>query len=126
MTLTELLKIDSTFITARRAPGLRYAERLWAEAGRPTESTELAEFLESVLTKCVSLGIAYPPILLKRKKQILRGEFKPQPPAGTGPASADPPGACAKCHGRGHHVRGFSGSLCMACLGTGRTRVETQ
>lgn len=125
MTLTDLLKIDQTRVGARHAPGLRFAERLWMDAGKPTEAGPLADFIESVLSRCGKLQITYPPILLKRKKQVERGEFRLEPVDRAGAAASVQsvaPGVCSKCGGVGHHAGRFSSSLCMTCLGTGLAR----
>jgi len=77
-TLAELLEIDSQLVGGKATPGLRFAERLWEQSDAVDEQ-QVADFLEEVLRKCTGLLLPYPAILLKRKKQIERGEFRVTP-----------------------------------------------
>lgn len=125
MTLIELLKIERDGMDAASLSGLRFAERIWAEMGRPIEREILVRFLESFLARCVAVQIRYPKILLRRKKEIERGDF--QLKSALLPASVPlEPGACPRCGGRGFTCGpgADTGSLCMACLGTGRRKVS--
>jgi hypothetical protein len=119
MTLTRLLGIKVELLPPESRGGVQLAERVWSEMGCPTGVQALSDLLESVIERSARNGIFYPPILLKRKKQLERGTWKPEPP------SCDPQGSsnlaagpnCPDCGGNGYIVRpgGGSGSLCMRC-----------
>lgn len=120
MTLTGLLKIDTGRIPLKHTDGLGYAEAMWREAKQPSEPQALAEFLEADLRNCVSLAITYPPVILLRRRQLLRGDFLAEP------FEPDPPepkplprGNCPTCGGTGFRVGRYSGSVCVQCTGKG-------
>ena len=75
--LTSLLEIDSNFLKPEHATALGLAERAWAQAGKPSGCAQLIQFLEDVLTACEQNGHEYPPILLRRKKELIRGTWQP-------------------------------------------------
>ena len=78
MTLTRLLEIDRALLTLDESRGLALAELLWNRAGRPAETGALCRALENILGACQSEGLRYPPILLRRKKELERGAWAPQ------------------------------------------------
>jgi hypothetical protein len=122
MTLTELLKVDLSLIGRSHLPGLRFAERVWQSNGRPSEGKALEDFLEAVIEESKKVGILYPAVLLKRLKGLRCGEFRPEPLAQPATDAQAEPGACSRCRGWGFtwSPGGATGSLCPACLGSGR------
>jgi len=129
MSLRRLLELNRELVRPEAHESLDLAERIWIARGSPEDPEELAEALEVVLQRCVNRGINYAPILLKRKKQLESGQWKPRtgdPPAhavpGT-PASASMPGACPHCNGSGWYQHGGMGHLCpcRAWLSWGKT-----
>jgi hypothetical protein len=115
MTLTRLLEINRSLIEPQDERSLYLTEGLWIEAGSPTERVELLGFLETALQRLVKEGVGYPPVLLKRKKQLDRREWKPRDITQSPDKSAPHVGSgCLKCGGLGYWTRkdGRSGSLC--------------
>jgi len=112
MTLTGLLEIDRALLTPDESRGLALAELLWNRAGRPAETVALCRALESILGACRSEGLRYPPILLRRKKELERAAWAPQPAHEQEAAAGEP--ACALCGGTGTipNPGGLSGRLC--------------
>jgi hypothetical protein len=110
VTLTHLLEIEQKWVSWEVQRSLQEAERLWRERGSPTEPGPLEELLERVLTACQREGIPYAAVLLKRKRQLGRGEWKPRPASGV--ASAADPFAgiregdpnCPRCQGSGYII----------------------
>jgi len=107
MTLTRLLEIEQKWVSWEEQRSLQVAERFWIERGRPTEPRSLEDLLERVLTACQRQGIPYAPVLLKRKRQLGRGEWKPR--LGSQPVSGNPFAGihegdpnCPRCRGSGH------------------------
>jgi hypothetical protein len=111
MTLTRLLEIDRSLLDANDQRSMALAERMWVEAGMPSEPSLLAVALEQILRSLVEIGVGYPPILLKRKKQLDRQEWKPAP---TATAALSPQvTTCAKCRGSGLvELPNGSGTFC--------------
>jgi hypothetical protein len=112
MTLTRLLEIDRALLTFDESRGLALAELLWNRAGRPAEIGALCRALENILSACQSEGLRYPPILLRRKKELERAAWAPQ--AADEPEGAAGEPACALCGGTGSipNPGGLSGRLC--------------
>jgi hypothetical protein len=79
----------------------------------------LSTVLKTTLDRCKAKGITYPRVLLLRKGQLARGEWKPASVQQNGRTWTPPAGACAKCGGTGVMVRpgGMSGSLCPCGAG---------
>jgi hypothetical protein len=123
MTLTHLLRIDRKLVRRECEKGLYLAERIWSEAGQPTERRLLCDTLEVILDRCMASGVLFPPVLLKRKKELERGTWKPDLP-GTGNISLSPETGsdCPECRGTGYVVRagGGSATLCK-CAAWKRT-----
>jgi hypothetical protein len=113
MTLTRLLEIDRALLTHDENRGLALAELLWSRAGRPSEANALCRALEKILGACQSEGLRYPPILLRRKKELERAAWAPQAPEEDQEAAAGEP-ACVLCGGTGSipNPGGLSGRLC--------------
>ncbi len=114
-TLVRLLEIDRSLLDFEDEHGLAVAERLWVEGGMPAEPSQLCAILEKILRRLVEEGIGYPRILLKRKKQLDRQEWKPRmlsPSAQSGPKASG--NGCPHCRGTGLRVApgGMSASLC--------------
>ena len=78
MTLTKLLEIDHRFLRVEDEMGLAFAEKLFSAAGAPTRGRALIEALENVLVACKRESLVYPPIILRRKKELQRGTWRPQ------------------------------------------------
>lgn len=112
MTLTRLLEIDRALLTADENRGLALAELLWNRAGRPAETGALCRVLENILGACQSEGLRYPPILLRRKKELERAAWAPQAADEVEAAAGEP--ACILCGGTGSipNPGGLSGRLC--------------
>jgi len=128
MTLTELLKIDLTRLSKDSSRGLRYAENLWREEGCPTKSEQVVNFLENAVQRCVNLKLSYPPIFLRRKTEILCGQFHVARPSQSKPLPGVPAeeGKCKRCRGLGFtFTPGGGGTLCVPCLGRGVVRPES-
>lgn len=83
MTLTSLLEIQPQCLTDLDERSLCAAEELWRRAGSPKEPAKLCEAIETILNELVNMGLGYPKILLRRKKELERGDWGPrQAPAG--------------------------------------------
>lgn len=89
--LTDVLEIDFKLLKCEHNAAMDIAERAWAEAGRPTAPADMIEFIEKVLIACRSCGYEYPPILLRRKKEMIRGTWRPRMQAGGITSSSAPP-----------------------------------
>lgn len=114
MTLTRLLEIDRALLTSDESRGLALAELLWNRAGRPAETGALCRALENILGACQSEGLRYPPILLRRKKELERAAWAPQAPNEAEAEAAAGEPACTLCGGAGSipNPGGLSGRLC--------------
>jgi len=112
MTLTRLLEIDRALLNPDEQRGLALAECLWDRAGRPTEAAALCPTLEAILGACCREGLRYPPILLRRKKELERRAWAPRARAEPSGSPGDP--GCALCGGVGSipNPDGRSGRLC--------------
>jgi hypothetical protein len=116
LTLTRLLEIKLSFLPYQEEKVLSVADRIWREHGAPTDPEPLSEAIEAALRYCVEEGITYPRILLKRKKQLQRGAWKPNlqsHPLATKQVANTDGSFCARCEGTGvfNLPNGF-GSLC--------------
>lgn len=113
MTLTRLLGIERKLLRYEDERGLQIAESVWESRGCPIEGEALCETLELVLCRCTESGIPYPPIVLKRKKQLERGSWSPDSkhvandrkfvPSGSGILKEGKPD-CPKCGGSGYVI----------------------
>jgi hypothetical protein len=126
MEFLRLLEIDRSLVAPEAEKSLLLVDRVWCEEGCPREPSRLVAVLEKILQRCLSSGLWYAPILLRRKKGLERGTWRP--PADTSgagespslPATASPAtrgksdGDCTTCGGTGVMVRrgGFTGTLC--------------
>jgi hypothetical protein len=90
LTLTRLLEIKLRLLKYEDHRGLTFAERLWRERGSPTAPAELSEVLETILEACQREGLSYPPILLRRRKELQRGVWKPSLRVSAAPTSPPP------------------------------------
>jgi hypothetical protein len=104
MTLTRLLGIRLDLLKYEDEQGLSFAERVWQENGAPCEPELLCDVLETILTRCVEEGICYPAIVLRRKKELQRGGWKPIVVGAKGVPKSASEGdqACSKCRGTGY------------------------
>jgi hypothetical protein len=105
MTLTRLLGINLRLLRFEDDRGLQLAEEVWRLQGAPFEGQILADAIETCLQRCTEEGIPYPPILLKRKKQIERGTWSPDTRGNlvdVSTAPVDGESACSKCGGSGY------------------------
>jgi hypothetical protein len=123
MTLTRLLGIELKLLRYEDERGLQIAERVWESRGCPTEGEALCETLERALCRCMEAGISYPPIVLKRKKQLERGSWSPDTKAVATyryivPSDIRKEGRpeCPRCRGSGYVViEGGSHSTFCEC-----------
>jgi hypothetical protein len=122
MTLTQTLQINDCYLHLQDIRAMEYCEKRWQEEGCPLERWPLLNFIEKMLRELVANGIGYPRVLLLRKKEIQRGQFKPEAlKAEHGPEPVQVVDACPGCQGRGFlSAPGSRGTLCMQCLGRGR------
>jgi hypothetical protein len=120
MTLTSLLEIDHKLLAYEDERSLQEANRLWARKGSPVAHKELCQALEDILVELVQIGIGYPKILLKRKKQLQRGDWTPKAKAEGGSSNGTAPvGSCLLCWGTGlkNLPDGKSGTFCDCDVG---------
>jgi hypothetical protein len=93
MSLQRLLELDGKYIAEHQQRGLGIAELTWVKLGSPTERKGLIACLENAIVRCIDAGVEYPPILLRRKKELERGEWAPRPkPSPAALPRADIPG----------------------------------
>jgi hypothetical protein len=123
MTLTRLLGIKRDLLRYEDDKGLQLAERMWLERGEPSEPQALCDTLEAILDRCIEAGVQFAPILLKRKKQLERGTWKPHalaPETDSRIGPREEGSECPDCAGQGYVMISGAGhgSLCMRCLGT--------
>ena len=85
MEFLRLLEIDRSLLAPEAEKSLLLADRIWCEEGCPREPSRLVAVLEKILQRCLSSGLWYAPILLRRKKGLERGTWRPP--------------ACASCAG---------------------------
>lgn len=86
------------------------AVRTWAELGNPTNRAGLSDALQLAIKRIQERGLRYPPILLRRKRALDRGDWAPK--ASSIAAIATARGACPDCGGSGYKVNGASADLC--------------
>ncbi len=77
--LTEILELDIGQIPSDRREALRIAEQVWQARGCPCDTQGLAAAIEAALGECKRAGAVYPKMLLRRKHELLRGEFSVDP-----------------------------------------------
>lgn len=75
--LVKVLEINSERIPGRSTQTMKVVQGRWVERGQPTDGPALAEFLDQTIDFCKKMELEYPKILLKRLKQLQRGEWKP-------------------------------------------------
>lgn len=73
--LPTILAINGERIKAEDMVGFKYLVGAYDEAGRPAERNALEEFLNTKIKWCKENGVTYPSVILKRLKQIQRGEL---------------------------------------------------
>jgi hypothetical protein len=117
LTLTRALEIDIKLIPVEEDKALLLARRLWEFDGRPIEPQTLCRSLERILTLCQREGVCYPAILLRRKKELERGTWAPDPALAIPEQFPGDPN-CAICHGAGviTNPGGLSGRPCECYL----------
>jgi hypothetical protein len=77
MTLVTLLGLNESWLGRGTAASMRYFERAWVEAGRPTEPEELARFLDQAIDFCRDNELRYPRYVLGQLRRLKRGEWFP-------------------------------------------------
>ena len=77
MTLQELLEAKKNLLTGEEKAAVLLGELIWTRNGQPTRLKELIPVLELILDECLRLSYRYPPIFLKRKKEMERGVWTP-------------------------------------------------
>jgi hypothetical protein len=109
-----VLEIDKAFFKSNdHYNAMEIAYRTWAELGRPTTRTGLSNVLEQTIKRTLERGHRYPPILLKRKRALDRGEWEPKVTAASSNATPEMNGeSCPDCRGSGFTQKAGSGSLC--------------
>lgn len=85
MSLQTLIEVDGKFFDPQHQKAMWFAESAWERSGRPTDRRTLITFLESIILRCHDEGLEYPPVFLKRKKQLERGDWTPREARTTGP-----------------------------------------
>jgi len=78
MNLLEILEVDRNRLPAKSVAATRYIEGRWVEKEKPQTREALTEFLDGVISFCAKAGFFYPKILLKRLKQLQRGQWLPR------------------------------------------------
>jgi len=81
--LSRLLELDERLLKYENRDSLEMAARLWENLGSPSTRPQLINFLEDFLKACQREGRYYAPILLRRKRELQRGDFQPKPNTGT-------------------------------------------
>lgn len=118
LTLGSVLGVRQKLFTSREdLRGMQNAEQIWRAAGCPVQRQRLIDVLEKIICESTKTGIGYPAFLLRRKKELQRGDFRPRvhdAPISSAGRWTPPPGSCPKCGDIGFIVRpgGGSGSLC--------------
>jgi hypothetical protein len=85
-----VLEIDKAFFKSNdHYNAMEIAYRTWAELGRPTTRTGLSNVLEQTIKRTLERGHRYPPILLKRKRALDRGEWEPKVTAASSNATPE-------------------------------------
>jgi len=93
-----LLELDERFLKYEDRDSLEMAARLWEKAGRPRARRELIEFLENVLKGYQRECRHYAPILLRRKRELQRCDWKPGVQRNSATAGQGPnQGGFSKC-----------------------------
>ncbi|HUO61004.1 MAG TPA: hypothetical protein VMU24_10075 [Candidatus Acidoferrales bacterium] len=78
MKFKELLEMDPRLVNDEKySCALKYAEQLWLQASSPTDPPKLLSILRKILDGCSRQRLMYPKILLRRKADLQRGEWKP-------------------------------------------------
>jgi hypothetical protein len=113
LTLTRALEIDIKLIPVEEDKALLLARSLWEFDGRPIEPQALRRSLERILTLCQREGVRYPAILLRRKKELERGTWAPDPALAIPEEQPGDPN-CTICSGAGviTNPGGLSGRNC--------------
>ena len=88
MEFLRLLEIDRSLVAPEAEKSLLLADRVCCEERCPREPSRLVAVLEKILQRCLSSGLWYAPILLRRKKGLERGTWRP--PAYTSGAGKSP------------------------------------
>jgi hypothetical protein len=78
VSLQRLMEIDNKFFNDHHQRAMRFAESAWLRSGSPAERRALIALLESIIVHCHEEGLEYPPVFLKRKKQLERGDWTPR------------------------------------------------
>ena len=75
--LVKVLEINPERLPRKTARAMKVVQAQWVERGQPIDGPALAEFLDQTIDFCKKMELEYPKILLKRLKQLQRGEWKP-------------------------------------------------
>jgi hypothetical protein len=73
-----LLELEERLLKFEDRNSLETAARLWEKAGSPRARRNLIDFLENFLRTRQREGQYYAPILLRRKRELQRGDFHPR------------------------------------------------
>jgi hypothetical protein len=75
--IESLLEILPERILDSEQQALKILREMWETAGRPTEPLRLIAVLRRTLDRCERRGYSYPKVLLLRKGELTRGDFRP-------------------------------------------------
>jgi hypothetical protein len=118
MTLTRLLEIETRFLRPGDATSLGMADGIWRRRDCPTDPRGLADVLEEAMKECSRSGVYYAAVILKRKRALERGTWKPNPvfcnvpKADASPQTGLNGNECAQCHGTGSIQTWTHASIC--------------
>jgi len=77
MTLDQLLEIKKNLLFKEEEAGLLIGELIWVKNGSPRGAMKLARVLDAAIEECRRMKTTYPPVFLKRLKELQRGTWKP-------------------------------------------------
>jgi hypothetical protein len=95
LTLTQILDIEHIRIEPHERLGFTVAEQLYADAGAPTTTRAIFELLEEILNECKRRGVRYPRIILRRRIEMRKGLWEPDPTRRRPEITAAQPGPIA-------------------------------
>lgn len=122
MTLTQTLQLNERYLQLEDLRALDYCEKRWQSEGCPIERWGMVNFIEKMLQELPANGIAYPAVLLLRKKEIQRRTFTLEAPKPTSELVGA--SACSECGGQGFVYKNGQPDLCRPCLGRGRKQID--
>jgi hypothetical protein len=73
-----LLDLNPGLLANADEAALWVLQTTWEQQNRPEEAQKLVRVLKLTMDSCQRQGIVYPRIFLRRKGELIRGEFKPK------------------------------------------------